>query len=53
MEKVSWEFKVLAGLDSDVQMKINQWKHKYILKIQSCVSIDSNHSKIYLIRTAK
>ena len=53
MGKETWEFRVLNGYDHEVQMKINQWKHKYILKIQNCVSIDSNHSKIYLIRTAK
>ena len=53
MGKETWEFRVLNGYDHEVQMKINQWKHKYILKIYNCVSIDSNLSKIYISRTEK
>lgn len=54
MGKENWEFKILKGTDTEVQMKINQWKHLYILKIYNCVNYGESgyNSKIYLSRTS-
>lgn len=30
------EYKILRGIDSDVQKILNQWKHEFVLVIISC-----------------
>lgn len=54
-KKVSWEMQVIRDNDSNVQKKINQWKHKYSLKILSmhpCPHKDG-FTVAYLHRTPK
>lgn len=53
MGEITWEFKIVSGSNGDVQKIINQWKHEYTLKIQNCVSIDKDSSKIFLVRTKR
>jgi len=53
MGKITWEFRIVSGLDPEVQKIINQWKHEYTLKIQNCVSIGDHSSKIFLVRTKR
>ncbi len=55
MGKENWEFKILKGTDTEVQMKINQWKHLYYIKIFTCVNYGEAgyNSKVYLTRTPK
>ncbi len=53
MSKPTWEFKIVSGAQSDCQKTINQWKHQYDLKIHTCVAVDEQHVKIFLIRIPK
>ena len=36
----NYEFKVLRGKDAEVQKTLNQWKHEFILKINSFQAIN-------------
>lgn len=55
MKNVEWELKVLTGAHVDVQKTINQWKHQFKLKIESCHPCPhkEGESVIYLIRMPK
>ena len=37
-----WEYKLLKGKVSEVQMKLNQWRHQFIIRIKyvSTLSLD-------------
>lgn len=55
MAEVTWELKVLNDEHGKVQKTINQWKHKYKVKIQSMHPDPhvKGHSIAYLIRIDK
>lgn len=53
MSEPTWEFKIVSGAQSDCQKKVNQWKHQYKIKIHTCVAVDEQHVKIFLVRTPK
>jgi uncharacterized protein YxjI len=47
-----FEFQIVRGIDSEVQKKLNQWRHQYTLKIHSMEVVDKE-VVILLIRTPK
>ena len=53
MSEITWEFKIVSGAQVDCQKTINQWKHQYDLKIHTCLAVDEQHVKIFLVRTPK
>ena len=48
----NYEFKVLRGKDAEVQKTLNQWKHEFILKINSFQAINGG-IVVLLIRSKK
>ena len=36
------EFRILSGAPSDIQMKLNQWRHQFFIEILSMTSSETN-----------
>jgi hypothetical protein len=52
---VTWEWRTIRGEDAYCDKVVNQWKHKFTVKIQSTHPCPhkEGHSVIYLIRIPK
>jgi hypothetical protein len=48
-----WEFRIIRGADSDVQKIINQWKHKYDVKIGETTHFSDGKVAMNVVRTEK
>jgi len=48
-----WESVIEVDLHSEVQKKLNQWRHEYAIMIIACQPLDKSHTYLSIMRVRK